>query len=220
MEKSGSKKRIAGAVAATLAAGMLTSGAIDSPGELFPSELPPEHVESVSLSDLPDRGMCYYAEIPPSPAALRRERLLKLPLWVRACVLLPLWCVGEACFALLSGVWGFLGSAPGRCLLGLVLRFGLLLCIFALVYKLVFPDTPIKELLRGKSLRWLIICAAALTLADLLLSVFLDGYREIRAAVLLLCGGLAIAFLWHKLCGHLKLPGRLRRVEFLIPEDV
>ena len=79
----------------------------------------------------------------------------------------------------------------------------------------------IKELLRGKNLSWLIICAAGLTAADLLLSVFLKGYTEIRAAVWLLCGGLALALLWHRLCGHLKLPERLKRpVEFVIPEDI
>lgn len=222
MENGRTEKKIAGAVvAATLAAGMLANGAIEDPRELFPQEIPPEHVESIRLDDLPDRGMCYYAEIPPTPGMLRREKLLKLPLWVRSGILLPLWCIGEGCFALLAVIWSFFGTAPGRGLLGFMLRFGLLFCIFALVYKLIFPNTPIKELLRGKNISWLIICAAGLTAADLLLSVFLKGYTEIRAAVWLLCGGLALALLWHRLCGHLKLPERLKRpVEFVIPEDI
>ena len=96
MENGRTEKKIAGAVvAATLAAGMLANGAIEDPRELFPQEIPPEHVESIRLDDLPDRGMCYYAEVPPAPGMLRREKLLKLPLWVRSGILLPLWCIGE-----------------------------------------------------------------------------------------------------------------------------
>ena len=143
MENGRTEKKIAGAVvAATLAAGMLANGAIEDPRELFPQEIPPEHVESIRLDDLPDRGMCYYAEIPPTPGMLRREKLLKLPLWVRSGILLPLWCIGEGCFALLAVIWSFFGTAPGRGLLGFMLRFGLLFCIFALVYNCLLYTSP------------------------------------------------------------------------------
>ncbi|MGM9662229.1 MAG: hypothetical protein ACI3WR_03950 [Oscillospiraceae bacterium] len=201
-----------GIVTAAVAAGMLTNAAADDAAELLAPELSPDgHILTVSAGEMPDYAV--YLDEDEELRGMDRVRawMLKLPLAVRALVLLPLWAVGEVCFAAAGVLSAGLATAPGQFLLSLAAQLGLLLGVFALTYKLIFPHTPVKELLGKKRFPWLLGAAFAVSVADFALGMTVEQWPLLRLALLAMAGFGVLSLLWTRLCGHLKGPARRRK---------
>jgi len=107
-----------------------------------------------------------------------RNLVLKLPLWVRTCVLLPLWAVGSLVLVLLSGVYRVVLAPVLSHILGYILCAAIMLGVFVLTMKSIFPDMPLKKILRWKNIRWILLGAAVLKLLDIFLPLFWGNYTR------------------------------------------
>ena len=202
--KKGDRKKLAAVAAATV---VLTTGAAVhesfDPEELLRAAASPAHVETVKRTA---SNRVVLAELPDETRALSRgdalrARIIRLPVWVKTAVLLPLWAVGSLPAALLGAL-----SPVWSALLGVALQAGVLMGLFCLVYKLLFPKRKVRELFRRKNLRWLLLGAVALTAADMVLAQVWPEWTALRFALLLAAGFLVLALLYKRLCGALRAP--------------
>ena len=134
------------------------------------------------------------------PDALR-ARFIRLPVAVKATVLLPLWALGAlpaAAASALGPVWG--------ALLGVLVQLGLLLGLFSLVYKLLFPKKKLRELFRKKNLKWLAAAAVTAAVVNVLLADLWTGWPLVRTLLTALVGMGVLALLWKRLCGAARAP--------------
>ncbi len=208
--KSAKKKLAAGAAATVTAASLLVHTAVTDPGALLqaPDPAAPDAKHVQTVDGTPHRS--YILETDQYEPLTWREQatvwMQKLPWAVRALVLLPLWGVGEALTALLSA---FFASPVGRALVHFLLAAAVLVGLFALVWKLLFPEVPLKKLLHKKTLPWLFGAAALLTAADFLLGCVWEDWHIVRIVLMALLGFGVIALLWYRICE--KLPGPKRK---------
>lgn len=214
------KKRIAaGTATAVTAASILTNSVVADPADLL----------KTSPADSPDNSHVYVMEDSSHRSLILetdqfepytwKERLCirmqKLPLPVRSLVLLPLWGIGEVITTLLSTLWS---SPIGQAIFHFLLEVGILLGLFVLVFKLLFPNVSLKTLFSRKNLLWIILGAVLLTAADLLLGIFWDQWRIVRIVLMIVCAFLVLMLLWVKLCGKFPPPKRVKkRVELVVP---
>ena len=96
--------------------------------------------------------------------------------------------------------------ARWQAILGVLCNAALLALLFAVAYKLLFPQKPLKELFQKK--RWIpLVCSAAvLAGADAALRATVDEYAPVALIVKLILGFLAL--LW---CGYRLTDGRRRK---------
>ncbi len=131
--------------------------------------------------------------------AAMRERILQLPLFVRLLVVLPLWLIGWTLCALAGTLWAAVLSPILGHVVGALLLFAALFCVFCLSAKAVFPDLPLKKIVNRRSILTLLLGALTLGIADAALPLVWDGYDRIARVVqavgsLLLTGGAVTAF--------------------------
>ncbi len=204
------KRRAAASAAALLTAASLTVGGLfRSPGDLLrrDADVPGPAYTDTLLTDDDDGDDGDTDELDTEEKlrrrggarALLRERLLRLPVAVRLLVLLPLWCCGSGLMALGGAVWS--GASPWlQGLLGFVLSAALLAGGFLLAARAVFPDLPLKKILKGRrTLPLLLLAALALTAADRILAAAWPEYGGVRQAImacgyLLLLGSAVVGF--------------------------
>ncbi len=198
------RKKVAAVAAATV---VLTTGAAVhesfDPDELLRAAAGPAHVETVRRTA---SNRVVLAELPDETRELSRgdalrARIIRLPVWVKTAFLLPLWVVGSLPAALL----GTLGPV-WDVLLSLAIQAGVLVGLFCLVYKLLFPKRKVRELFRRKNLRWLLLGAVALTGADMVLAQMWPEWTALRFALLLGAGFGVLALLYKRLCGAFRAP--------------
>lgn len=205
-KKNWKKKTAVGMVAAATSASVLVGGAFDSPADLLApdgdgdDDSPTPIVETLTaqMPDAADDGGD--GDDGEGDEEERRARfpaarrwIQSLPLGVRALVGVPLWCLGWA----LTSALGLLAQAAvtplGGKILAWVLAAGAALLVFALAAKALFPNTPLKKLLRPRNLLLVAGGMALLGAADTLLTVFWKDYPPIGQAVRLLGGAALIA---------------------------
>lgn len=128
-----------------------------------------------------------------------RQRILQLPLAVRVFVLIPMWALGWAIWAVATGLWTMLlGPIAGKGVSWLFL-LAALLGAFVLGAKAIFPDLPLKKIVNKKSLLGLLLGGLTLGAADLTAPLFWEGYEHlaqiVRASgVALILGTVLFAF--------------------------
>ena len=139
----------------------------------------------------------------------RRDRLriwlLKLPVPIKALFLLPLWALGALPVALGTALVSALSPVWAQAL-SFVLQAALLLGVFCVVYKLIFPKRKLKELFSRKNRRWLLIGAAALTVVNFALSCAWPGWSLARALLMAVAAFGILCLLWRRICGKLQAP--------------
>ena len=208
--KSAKKKLAAGAAATVTAASLLVHTAVTDPGVLLqtPDSTTPDAKHVQTVDGTPHRS--YILETDQYEPLTWREQatlwLQKLPWAVRALVLLPLWGIGETLTALVSA---FLASPLGRALVHFLLAAAVLVGLFTLIWKLLFPDVPLSKIFNKKTLPWLLGAAAFLTAADFLLGRLWDDWHIVRIVIMAVLGFFVIALLWYRICE--KLPGPKRK---------
>lgn len=111
-----------------------------------------------------------------------RAWVLRLPVAVRLIVVLPLWFFGKTLTLFLTALWQVLSplwSAAAGVLLNLLLVLGLAVLIF----KLLFPDKPLRELFRKKNILAIVVCTLLLTAADHVLPLVWKEYATVSVWV-------------------------------------
>lgn len=197
------KKVKAGVAAAVVAAGVGVNQVFE-PSELTHDVTEPAHtqIEENVLTQPEETVVAAYTEERRMGRADRaRAWFLRLPTAVKAAVLLPLWCIGAVPAALITALTPF-----WRALLGLGLHAAVLAGLFALVYKLLFPQKKLRELFRKRNLKWLALGAMLLTAVNVLLGQLWAGWPVLRAVLLLAAGFLILWLLYKRLCGALRPP--------------
>ena len=179
------------AVALLTAASVMTGSLFDSPSALLPEDGGSAVVYNMTTgldgADDDDAGVnedeSEETRRRGGIRAVLRARILRLPLWVRLVVLLPLWALGSAILAAAGAAWGLLSPVMGR-VAGFALLLALLVGAFVLAAKAVFPDLPVKKLLSRRSLVALLLGAAALSVADAVLGATWADYEQAKDVVL------------------------------------
>ena len=158
---------------AGLAVSMFFGSLFSSPAEIISPEdaaPPPAIVQEMAAPEEP-AAFALDTEVAEEKRTLKdrlKALLIKMPIGLRIALLLPMWAVGYAI------LWAFsaLGTLIGVPIIGDVIKFIIgALVIFGLVLlglKLIFPDTPVKELVSKKNIIALAVCAGVIALAGAL----------------------------------------------------
>ena len=111
-----------------------------------------------------------------------RAAILSMPKWVRAAVCVPLWGLGYALLLLGSFIKVALTPFAGMLLSGLI-SIAVMIGLFGLTAKLLFPDMPWRKIFSKTNLIVLIVTGIALTAADIIVPRYYSGYPYVAAAV-------------------------------------
>ncbi len=200
------KNKGAATAAATIAAaGVLIGGSFEAPADILKDNdsalAPPPIVETLNAEidpgdgDSGDEDAAADEEEEKKKGGVRartREFVLRLPLAVRACAAVPLWCVGWLLISAFSVMWTALLSPVGAAIAKWVVIALMLLAALAITVKTVFPKTPLKMIFNRRSLLWLLGGSTVFCAADLVLQRFypemprlLDIARAAASAALL-----------------------------------
>ena len=77
----------------------------------------------------------------------------------------------------------------------------LLFGVFALVYKLLFPNKRLKDLFTKRNILLLAIGSLTLSVADAVLRIFWEDYRPVSVAIKLIAGLIVLALLCWRIFG-------------------
>ena len=201
------KNKGAATAAATIAAaGVLIGGSFEAPADILKDNdaalAPPPIVETLNAEVDPGDGdtgdenpAADEEEEERKKGGVRartREFVMRLPLAVRACVVVPLWCVGWALISAVSLLWTGLLSPVGAAIAKWVVIALMLLAALAITVKTVFPKTPLKKIFNRHSLLWVLGGSTLLCIADVVLQRFFpdmprlfDIARAVASAALL-----------------------------------
>ena len=132
----------------------------------------------------------------PTLAERLRALFFKQPSVVRGLVLLPFWAAGKTLLTLASALLTALAPV-WQILLGVLLNALLLFGLFALVYKLLFPNKKLRDLFKKRNVLLLTGGSLLLAAADAVLRAFWEDYRPVSIAVkLVLALGVLILLCW------------------------
>lgn len=201
-------KKTAAGVAVTVAIASIATNLAFEPADLIHShEYLESHTRYMQAGDMGEYVIEYSEPEELSKKDSLRTWLLKLPVPVKALILLPLWALGAIPVAIGTGLASALAPVWSQ-VLNLILQAAVFVGLFCLVYKLVFPEKKIKELFTKKNRRWLLLGAVMVTTGNFLLSQFCTGWPVIRVVLTAALGFGALCLLWHRICGRFKAPER------------
>ena len=122
-----------------------------------------------------------------------RDFVLRLPLAVRACVAVPLWCVSWTLISAASLLWAGVLSPAGAAIAKWIVIALMILAALAVTVKTVFPKTPLKKIFNKRTLLWVLGGSTAFCIADVVLQRFypdmprlFDIARAVASAALLI----------------------------------
>ena len=200
------KNKGAATAAATIAAaGVLIGGSFETPAEILKNEdstlPPPPIVETLNAEidpgdgDTGDENAAAEEEEDKKKggvSARTRELVMRMPMAVRACVAVPLWCVGWTLTSLASLLWAGILSPVGAAIGKWVVIALMILAALAITVKTVFPKTPLKKIFNKYTLIWVLGGATLFCIADVVLQRFypdaprlFDIARAVASAALL-----------------------------------
>ena len=183
------KKRRAGrkaagaALAFTAAVSVFFSSLFGSPNDLLkdPSvSEPPAIVMDISADDEADEEQEMDEEKKGKPGLFARIRMavLKLPLFLRVAVGLPLWALGWLVTQAFAALWKtFLAPAAGHILTFLVTAL-VLLAVMTILLKTVFPDLPLKEILSRPNILIVLISCAVFCVFNIVMDRVSPGFSD------------------------------------------
>ena len=181
------KNKGTAATAATIAAaGVLIGGSFDAPQDILKNDdaalAPPpimevmhtQEAEPEPVDDDPDSDDAADEDEQKRKGLRARVRsiILRMPLGVRACVVVPLWCVGWVLLTLGSALWSGVLSPAGSAILRWVVLALMILAALTITVKSVFPKTPLKKILNRHTLLWVLGGSTLFCVADVLVSHF------------------------------------------------
>ena len=126
-------------------------------------------------------------------AEAAKRLVYKIPVPVRALVGVPLWAVGYAIVHLLSGLYSVALAPVISHIIGFVLCAIILLAVFALTMKSIFPNMPLKKILSKGNIIRVLIGAAVLKVLDIVLPLFWTDYTRVKYLIMLAAGVIVLA---------------------------
>ena len=133
-----------------------------------------------------------------SISARFKQAVLTLPQSVRVLLVVPLWAAGTAILTMISFLWNVLFASPlGAFIASLALGFAIMLGLFTVTAKALFPDVPLRKILCRRNV--IIIGCLALLLSgiDAVAPIYWSQYPLAAALVKLVLGGSVIGYLSH-----------------------
>ena len=125
-----------------------------------------------------------------------KQAVLNAPFAVRLIVVLPLWLIGTALMTIVSLMGRvLLGSPIGAFLAAALVGFGVLVGLYAVTAKTLFPDVPMRKILSKGALVTLGVVAIGLAGLDAIAPLFWQKYPFYAGAVKLGTGALVIGIL-------------------------
>ena len=198
-KKNWKKKAAVGVICAATGAGVLVNGSIDTPNDLLQDDIAAVTVEAQTDDDMTA------ADDDERKGSPLRRWLLSLPLGVRILLGIPLWALGWG----ITELFALLGQAAltplGHTILSWLLTAVLAVGAFALTAKAIFPNMPLKKILRPRNI--LIVAGGVMLLGamDTVLPLFWKDYpsigrwvRLIGTALMIACGCLSLRKLHRK----------------------
>ena len=183
------KKAVAATLAAMISAtGAATEASFDDPADLLQNNKPEPHVQYIDATDdaTDDDDSAQDEEkqkVQNKRGGVFREKILELPVAVRAILILPQWIVGNV--VVWAGNMLFAGLSPVlNWALGFVVMALVIMAIFTITAKILFPDLPLRKILNRHTFKWVLIVSLAASAADLLLGVFWTGYTRYKTLVI------------------------------------
>ena len=122
---------------------------------------------------------------------------------MKALLLLPLWALGAIPVALVTAL---IGSPVLAAVGNLVLQAGVLVGVFCVVYKLLFPQKKLKNLFRKRNLKWILAGSGAAVGVNWVLSEIWSGWAVLRVVLFLAVGFGILCLLYKRICGKFKAP--------------
>lgn len=209
------KRATASAVAGATVLGIVLGSTFDSPAELLERELLSSRpaVTDVFISDSADDDSGDDAALAGEEKKknLRtrfREQVLTMPYYVRACVGLPLWCLGWLILSAAGHLWEPVLSPLLSVLVNALCVGGIVAAALISTVKTAFPEMPIKKILSRRSLSTVFIGALLFGIAGTLMQLFWPEYERLRNIAE---GGIMLAVLTAAAVPLLRREARRRR---------
>lgn len=125
-----------------------------------------------------------------------RQAVSTLPQSVRLLIIVPLWAMGTAIMTIISFLWNVIFASPlGAFIASLFMGFAILLGLFTVTAKALFPDVPIRKILTRRNLLILGCLALILSGIDAIAPVYWHQYPLAAALLKLVLGGTVIGWL-------------------------
>ena len=185
-----------------LAASLLTSLAFSGPDEINEDQVSSQLRQAPIVMDVDDYMNTNVDDdddadeqksARPGIVSRFKQAVLKLPASVRLLIITPLWLIGTAIMTTVSFLWNVIFTSPlGAFIASFAVGFAILVGLFALTAKVLFPDVPLRKLLNRRNLLALGITALLLAFIDWLAPVYWHQYPVVSAAVKLIVGGFVI----------------------------
>jgi len=199
-------KKVAAGVAVTVAVASVATNLAFQPDELLHDHAYLEsHTRYMQTDELGEFEIEYSEPEELGKKDVLRTWLLKLPVPVKALILLPLWALGALPVALGTSLFSAVSPIMAQ-VLGFILQAAVLVGVFCVVYKLIFPNRKIRELFKKENRWWLILGAFAIVSANFGLSIAWPGWPVARLVLMVAVGFGVLCLLWHRICGKLKPP--------------
>lgn len=128
-----------------------------------------------------------------------RQAVLSLPQSVRMLLVVPLWAVGTAILTVISFLWNILFASPlGAFIASFALGLAIMLGLFTVTAKALFPDIPVRKILCRRNV--IIVGCLALVLSgfDAVAPMYWHQYPLAAALLKLALGGSVIGWLVHR----------------------
>lgn len=197
-------KKVAAGVAATIAAASIATNLLVDAEELVHSaEYLNSHTRAVAMDDGIEIAITVEEEAEKTRVELLRERIIRLPVAVKAVFLLPLWALGAIPVTLGTAAFGVIAPIWSQ-ILGVLLQAGILTGVFTAAYKLLFPKRKVKDLFKKRNFRWLALSAGAVSVANVVLTTAWTGWPLVRAIAMTVVGFGVLCLLWHRLAHKVK----------------
>lgn len=211
--KKNVKKKLVGAAAgAVTAVSLLTGSLFDSADDILHIENEEETAAETAVVSV-GKTPAVKNDRPGESAVTLRQRFRQFFLGqsqaVRALVVTPLWAVGHGLILLLSSLMTALAPV-WQGLAAFLLQALLLAGIFLLLYKLIFPNRKLTDLLKKKNWLYLLLGSAALAGTDFALRTFVPEYHWIGVGIRVALAVLVLGLLCYRIFGPRKRPAALQ----------
>ena len=182
------KRAVASAVAGATALGIVLGSTFESPAQLFENELthPIPAVTDVLIADAADDDSgdddaARTGEDRKKGLRARfKERVMAMPYYLRACLVLPLWCLGWLILSAAGLTWEPVLSPVLSLLLNCLCVGGIIAAALIMTVKAAFPDMPVKKILNRRSLSTVFVGTLFFGTAGALMQIFLPEYERFR----------------------------------------
>lgn len=182
------KRATASAVAGATALGIILGSSFDSPSQLLEREL---MASSPAVTDMligssvdddsgDDDAALAGEERKKGLRARIREQVMVLPYYVRACVGLPLWCLGWLIINAAGFLWEPVLSPLMSVMVNALCVGGIIAAALTMTVKAAFPDMPVKKILNRRSLSTLFVGALLFGILGTLMQIFIPEYDRLR----------------------------------------